>query len=239
MSSLAELNAWLEDQCVAYAKRTQHPEFKERTIWEVFQDERASLMELRGPFDGFVEKAVRASSTCLIMADHNRYSVDARAAGRMVLVRSHAERIVVLLEGVVVAEHVRQFRRNQIVYDPWHYLPVLVRKPGALRNGAPFKDWDLPGALAQVRAKLQRHADGDQQFVKVLGAVLDHGVAAVEAACAEALVAGIASGDVILAVLARQQQPERPPSITTPAALRLKVEPAADCGRYDTLRKVA
>jgi hypothetical protein len=36
----------------------QHPEFKDRTIWEVFQDERASLMELRGPFDGFVEKAV-------------------------------------------------------------------------------------------------------------------------------------------------------------------------------------
>ena len=156
----------------------------------MFQDERASLIELRGPFEGFVEKAVRASTTCLIMADHNRYSVDARAAGRMVLVRSHAERIVVLLDDAVVAEHVRQFRRNQIVYDPWHYLPVLMRKPGALRNGAPFKDWNLPGALAQVRARLQRHADGDQQFVKVLGAVLDHGVAAVEAACAETLEAG-------------------------------------------------
>jgi transposase len=239
VSSLAELNAWLEDQCIAYAKRHQHPEFKDRTIWDVFQDERASLMELRGPFDGFVEKAVRASTTCLIMADHNRYSVDARAAGRMVLVRSHAERIVVLLDDAVVAEHVRQFRRHQIVYDPWHYLPVLMRKPGALRNGAPFKDWDLPGALAQVRARLKPHADGDQQFVKVLGAVLDHGVAAVEAACTEALEAGIANGDVILAVLARRRQPEMPPSITTPAALRLKIEPAADCGRYDSLRKVA
>jgi len=61
-------------------------------------------MELRGPFDGFVEKAVRASTTCLIMADHNRYSIDARAAGRMVLVRSHAERIVVLLGDEVVAD---------------------------------------------------------------------------------------------------------------------------------------
>jgi IstB-like ATP binding protein len=71
-----------------------------------------------------------------------------------------------------------------------------------LRNGAPFKDWDLPAALAQVRAKLKSHADGDRQFVKVLGAVLDHGLAAVEAACAEALEAGIASGDVILTVLA-------------------------------------
>ena len=108
VKSLAELNAWLEDQCIAYAKRTKHPEFKDRTIWEVFQEERASLMELRGPFDGFVEKAVRATTTCLIMADHNRYSVDARAAGRMVLVRSHAERIVVLLGDEVVADHPRQ-----------------------------------------------------------------------------------------------------------------------------------
>src|ERR1700722_8091576 len=231
VSSLAELNGWLADQCIAYAKRHKHPEFKDQTIWEVFQEEQASLMELRGPFDGFVEKAVRATTTCLIMADHNRSSVDARAAGRMVLVRSHAERIVVLLGDEGVADHPRDFRRYQIIYDPWHYLPVLVCKPGALRNGAPFKDWALPPALAQVRAKLKQHADGDQQFVKVLGAVLAHGLSAVEAACAEALAAGIASGDVILTVLARRHQPPTPASITTPDGLRLKVEPVADCGR--------
>ena len=62
---------------------------------------------------------------------------------------------------------------------------------------------------------------------------------AVEAACAEALEAGIASGDVILTVLARRRQPAPPPSITTPDALRLKIEPAADCGRYDRIRKIA
>jgi hypothetical protein len=73
----------------------------------------------------------------------------------------------------------------------------------------------------------------------MLGAVLDHGLGAVDAACAEALEAGIASGDVILAVLARRRQPVMPPSITTPDALRLKIEPLADCGRYDSIRKVA
>src|SRR5438105_13107487 len=139
----------------------------------------------------------------------------------------------------VVADHPRQFRRDQIIYDPWHYLPVLMKKPGALRNGAPFKDWALPPALAQVRAKLKQHADGDRQFVKVLGAVLDHGLAAVEAACAEALEAGIAAADVILAILARQRQPAPPPSITTPDALRLNIEPMADCGRYDRISRVA
>jgi hypothetical protein len=157
----------------------------------------------------------------------------------MVLVRSHAERIVVLLDDEVVADHARSFKRDQIIYDPWHYLPVLVKKPGALRNGAPFKDWDLPPALAQVRQWLKHHPDSDRQFVKVLGRVLDHGLDAVEAACAEALAAGIANGDVILTVLARQRQPPPVPSIITPHALQLKIEPAADCGRYDSIRKVA
>ena len=72
-----------------------------------------------------------------------------------------------------------------------------------------------------------------------MGAVLDHGLGAVEAACAEALEAGVASGDVILTVLARRRQPAAPPSITAPDALRLTIEPAADCGRYDRIRKIA
>jgi hypothetical protein len=111
-----------------------------------------------------------------------------------------------------------------------------MRKPGALRNGAPFRDWDLPAPLARVRSKLAHHHDGDRQFVKVLALVPEHGMAAVEAACAEALAAGIASGDVIVAVLARQRQPPTPPSVTTPDALRLRAEPVADCARYDALR---
>src|SRR5258708_8966607 len=109
-----------------------------------------------------------------------------------------------------------------------------MKKAGALRNGAPFKDWALPPALTQVRAKLKQHADGDRQFVKVLGAVLDHGLAAVEVACAEALEAGIARGDVILTGLARPRQPTVPPIITTPHALRPVVEPPAGSGRCDT-----
>jgi hypothetical protein len=94
-------------------------------------------------------------------------------------------------------------------------------------------------ALTQVRAKLKAHADADRPSVKVLGAVLEHGLAAVETACAEALGAGIASGDVILTVLARQRQPAAAPSITTPDALRLRIDPAANCGRYDSIRTVA
>ena len=49
--------------------------------------------------------------------------------------------------GQPVGDHPRCFGRDQTVFDPWHYVPVLARKPGALRNGAPFKDWLLPAGL--------------------------------------------------------------------------------------------
>ena len=68
----------------------------------------------------------------------------ATAVGRPVDVHAYADRIVIRQDGVIVGEHARAFGRGQTIYDPWHYVPVLARKPGALRNGAPFKDWVLP-----------------------------------------------------------------------------------------------
>ena len=177
-----ELNAWLLDQCVAYARRHPHPVFKDRTVWQVFEDERPSLVGYRGPFDGFHAVPASVSKTCLVRFDSNKYSVAARAVGRPVEVHAYADRIVIRQDGEIVAEHARRFGRDQTVYDPWHYVPVLARKPGALRNGAPFKDWALPGALGRVRVRLAGHDDGDRQMVEILTAVLADGLAAVEAA---------------------------------------------------------
>jgi hypothetical protein len=73
-------------------------------------------------------------------------------------------------------------------------VPVIARKPGALRNGAPFKDWALPPAIERVRRRLAGHADGDRQMVGILTALTSDGVDAVEAACAEALAGGLCEG---------------------------------------------
>lgn len=72
----------------------------------------------------------------------------------MIAFRAYADRIELRQDGRMVGEHPRNFGRDQTVYDPWHYVPVLARKPGALRNGAPFKDWVLPAGIARVRRKL-------------------------------------------------------------------------------------
>jgi hypothetical protein len=168
--------------------------------------------------------------------DTNKYSVPSRAVGRPVEVHAYANRLVIRQDGAVIAEHRRLFGRGQIVYDPWHYVPILARKPGALRNGAPFKDWVLPQALERVRRKLRGSDDGDRQMVAILSAVLEDGLLAVEAACAEALAEGVCSASVILNSLARKKDPAPAATILTPEALRLSCAPVADCSRYDSLR---
>ena len=239
VASYEELNAWLLDRCVAYAKAHQHPELSERTIWEVFEAERLQLVQITGPFDGFPAMQAAVAKTCLVRFDNNKYSVASHAVGRPVEVQAFAERVVIRQDGAVVGEHRRHFGRGQTIYDPWHYVPVLARKPGALRNGAPFKDWPLPASLEQVRGKLKGSDDGDRQMVKILAAVLSDGLAAVEAACAEALADGVHSADVILNILARHRDPRPAVTILVPQALQLSQAPIADCARYDRLRKAS
>jgi transposase len=233
-----EMNAWLMDQCIAYAKAHRHPELSEQTIWEAFEAERPMLVPYAGRFDGFHAVPASASKTCLIRFDNNKYSVAASAVGRPVEIHAYADRVVIRQDGRIVAEHPRAFGRGATVYDPWHYVPVLARKPGALRNGAPFKDWVLPAAMERVRRKLADADDGDRQMVDILVAVLTDGLPAVEAACAEALGHGVHSADVVLNILARQRDPGPPITIATPAALTLRHAPVPDCARYDSLRRI-
>jgi hypothetical protein len=156
------------DKCIAWAKAHGHPERPDQMIWEVFEEERPKLIPYRGRFDGFHALPASVSKTCLVRFDNNKYSVSASAVGRPVDIHAYAERVVIRQDGRIVAEHPRRYGRGATVYDPWHYVPVLARKPGALRNGAPFKDWVLPTALDRVRRKLAGSDDGDRQMVKIL-----------------------------------------------------------------------
>jgi transposase len=237
IKSYDDLNGWLIERCVAYAQHHPHPELREETVWSVFERERMRLVPYAGHFDGFHAVPASVSKTCLIRFDNNKYSVMAKAVGRPVEVHAYAERIVIRQDGEIVGEHARYYGRNRTIYDPWHYVPVLARKPGALRNGAPFKDWVLPGALERVRRRLGSADDGGRQMVDILSAVMIDGLAAVEKACAEALAQSLCSSDAILNILARRRDLPAPVTIVTPDALVLRHVPAADCARYDRLRR--
>ncbi len=236
VAGYAELNELLYDRALEHAKSARHPESKDRTIYEVFLEEGNALVPGRGPFNGFVETTVAVSKTCLVSFERNRYSVPVTAAGRPVQLRATATRITLLQNGKIIGAHDRIFGRDRTIYDPWHYVPVLERKPGALRNGAPFKELALPPAMEKIRKRLSAVSDGDRQMVDLLLAAHQQGLDVVETACVTALEAGLRSADAVLNILSRQNEADvAADPVPIPPHLQLREEPIADCARYDRI----
>jgi transposase len=237
-SSLSELNAWLEARCIALWHELKHPE-QEHAIAEVWQEEKAYLMPVSRPFDGFVEHIKRVSPTSLIHLERNRYSVPTRFANQWVWVRVYAHRLVVVAQEKVIAERARVIDRSnrdgQTIYDWRDYLNVIQRKPGALRNGAPFAE--LPEAFKRMQTLLLKRPGGDREMAEILALVLHHDEQDVHVAVELALESGTPSKQHVLNILSRLVEETLPESVNAPQALTLKLEPLANVGRYDSLRE--
>jgi len=236
VGDFTELNARLKTFCIGWAKTHRHPEIVGGTVFEAFEAEKPYLLSLPPLFDGYAEKPSRVSPSSLISFDRNRYSVDCRYVGQTVQLRVYADRIVIVKDGRVIGNHKREFGRDKTVFDPWHYLAALEIKPGSLRNGAPFKEWDLPESIQQIHERLkQRYSDWDRQFVGILTAVPLYGLEAVEGACRQALTERSVSKEVVLNLLHRHRDHGTGVLLDPCACLMLRNEPIADCRRYDHL----
>ena len=240
MPSLEALNDWLQAQCLAQWHVVKHPERRDVCIAQVWQEEVPHLMPMPSPFDGFVEQTKRVTPTCLIHVERNRYSVPASFANRPVSVRLYHDRVVAVAEGHVIAEHPRVYSRShdggRTVFDWRHYLSAVQRKPGALRNGAPFKT--LPDGLRKLQSLLMSREGGDRQMVEILSLVLQYDEQAVLTAVELALEEGVPSKPHILNLLSRLLGESPPAPMDAPPALKLHIEPAANAARYDRLREV-
>ena len=162
--SLAELNQWLEDRCIALWAEIPHQTLP-GSIADVWEAEKPILMALPPAFDGFVEHSKRVSPTCLITFERVRYSVPASFANSPVNLHVYPDRLLVVAEGQVLCIHDRIIDRShrkfsRVVYDWRHYLAVIQRKPGALRNGAPFTE--MPGAFRRLQDHMLQKDGGDR-----------------------------------------------------------------------------
>ena len=236
--SLDELNVWLGTRCRKLWQEIRHPEHGSFSVAEMLEHERAHLLPMTVAFDGYVDKPARVSSTCLVSEARNRYSVPCELAGHMVSTRLYPSRVKVVAGNAVVADHARLGDEGRTQYDWQHYIPLLQRKPGALRNGAPFAD--MPEPLQRLRRALLREDGGDRAMAQVLALVpgtgLDAVVVAVELALESAPPSGRVSVEHVHNVLARLNAAPRPGNVVT--ALQLGTPPLADTARYDALRAI-
>lgn len=230
---LDSLNAWLADECRAAWQMLPHPEAPGITLAEALEDEQPHLMPMPGRFDGYVELPVRISSTALVTFQRNRYSVPCEHAHAVASLRAYPFELVVVVGDAVVARHPRSFERDRTHYDWQHYIAVVQRKPGALRDGAPFLS--MPEPLRKLQQILLRQPHGDRAMAQVLAAVPVHGLEAVLVAVELVLESGAVNGEHVLNVLARLQHPTTniDAAIT---ALVLRLPPRPNLQRYDALR---
>ena len=160
---------------------------------------------------------------------------------RAFLLRIYPDRLVVAAEGNILCEHARVIQRShhlppKTIYDWRHYLAVVQRKPGALRNGAPFLE--LPTSFRQLQDHMLRKPGGDREMVDILALVLHHDEQAVLTAVELSLAEGVPTKTHVLNRLHRLVDGKviGGPPLDTPQALALHREPKANVERYDGLR---
>ena len=259
-ASFGELNVWLAERCRALWSETRHPEHKQFTVAEMLEHEQGLMMPMPSAFDGYVETLCRVSSACLVVVDGNRYSVPCEWARQVVSARVYPARIEIVGQSwgergaiatpasagvddataTATASHARLVKRGRSAYDWQHYIALIQRKLGALRNGAPFAEMPLPFKASQ--RQLMRREGGDRVMAQVLAVVPKAGLEAVVVAV-ELMLEGagsvVPSAEHVINVLSRQistatmhagdalNEVVVPMIITEP--------PRADTARYDQL----
>ena len=196
--SFEALNAYLERRCLERmdARLRGHSE----TIGQRTERDLEALMPLPAvPYDACEKQAGRVSSLSLVRYRTNDYSVPVAYGHRDVLVRGYVDRVVMSCGSDIIAKHARSYERDDFVYDPIHYLPLLEQKPGALDQAAPLQAWDLPEEFGTLRRLLESRMGrrGKREFVQVLRLLETFSMEEVQAAIRDAVRLGALSFDAV------------------------------------------
>ena len=167
--SFDALNVYLEERCLERLGR-QLRGHKE-TIGQRMERDLEALLALPAvPYDASDKHVSRVSSLSLVRYRTNDYSVPVAYGHMEVLVRGYVGEVVISCGAEVIARHPRSYERDDFVFDPIHYLPLLERKTGALDQAAPLVGWELPEEFGVLRRLLESRMGrrGKREFVQVL-----------------------------------------------------------------------
>ena len=211
--SFEALNDALAGQCRRrqMARLRGHGE----TIGERLARDRQALLPLPpAPYDACDKRPGRVSSLSLVRYRDNDYSVPVAYGYREVVIRGYVDQVVIGCGAEVIARHRRSYEREDLIFDPLHYLPLIEQKIGALDQAAPLAGWDLPEVFATLRRLMEARMGkaGKREYVQVLRLLESFRLAEVEAAIGDALKLGAIGFDAVKhLVLCRIER--RPPRL--------------------------
>lgn len=206
VQNLKELNERLLVQCREDRRRRLRGQSATKEV--LLQDDQAAFLELpAAPFDACRKDSTTASSLSLVRFDKNDYSVPVRYAHHPVLVKGYTERVVICCRDQEIAVHERLWGREDVSFDPLHYLPLLERKPGALDHARPLENWRLPDCFAVLRRRLEdeRSGEGTREYIRVLRLLEKYSLPALTRAVKKGLRSGAVIRDAIAQFLLPQE----------------------------------
>ena len=208
-----QLNAHLEACCLERLNDTVRGD--DRSIGERLLDDLNAMSALpTTPYDACDKQAREVSSLALVRYRDVDYSVPSTYAYRDVFVRAYVDQVVISYRDEVIARHRRSYQREDMVFDPLHYLSLLERKPRALDQAAPLQQWALPEVFLTLRRLLEARlgAPGKREYIQVLRLLESFNLSIVERAIGDALRLGAISYDAVKHLsLCRLEQ--RPPKL--------------------------
>ncbi len=187
-NSWEELNAHLLRECSK--RRLRRLRGQQQTIGERLEQDRAALLPLPTvPYEACEKRTGKVSSLSLVRYRDNDYSVPSVYGHRQVLIKGYVHRVVIACDSEVIAEHARSYEREDMIFNPLHYLAVLEQKTQALDQAAPLLGWALPECFAQLRRLLEARLrkPGKREYVQVLRLLETFSLGQVEAAIQAAL----------------------------------------------------
>lgn len=205
--SWGAFNAHLEERCRADLARQLWG--KSETKAERLEVDREALLPLpRESFEARRVAQTRANSLSLVRFDRNDYSVPVAYAHHELTVKGGIEEVQIAEQAQLVAVHKRVWAREQVSFDPLHYLALLERKPGAFDVARPLADWRLPDCFALLRRRLEASLGqrGTREYVKVLRLLEHASLAELAKAVMAALAIGATSSDAIALILCQRAE---------------------------------
>lgn len=208
-----ELNTYLEEQC--RLRQNDRLRGESETIGERLQRDLAAMRELPATaFEACDQSSGQVTSQSLVRYKTNDYSVPVAFGHQEVWIRGYVGEVVIGCRGEIIARHPRSYEREDVSFDPLHYLPLIERKINALDQAAPLQGWELPDVFATLRrlmeARMGKH--GKREYVQVLRLLETFELVEVSAAVKQALALGAIGFDAVKhLVLCRIEQ--RPPRL--------------------------
>ncbi|MAD35399.1 MAG: IS21 family transposase [Tistrella sp.] len=206
-------NLWLEEQC--RKRQGDRLRGESETIGERLLRDLAAMRPLpASPFEACDQASGRVTSQALVRYRTNDYSVPVAFGHQDVWIRGYVDAVVIGCGGEIIARHPRSYAREEVVFDPLHYLPLIEQKINALDQAAPLQGWELPEAFTTLRRLMEARMgkQGRRAYVQVLRLMESFDLADLHAAVKQALHLGAISFDAVKhLVLCRAER--RPPRL--------------------------